>query len=59
VYGLHFIRVVEATPAYVPELDVIEAEVREDRLREIREELRAERMAALRDAYTVRIERLP
>jgi hypothetical protein len=59
VYGLHFIKVVERQPAEVPPLDVIGAEVRADRLREIREELREERMAALRDAYTVRIERAP
>jgi hypothetical protein len=57
VYGLHFIRVLETTPAVVPDLDAIEAEVRAHRLGEIREELRTERMAALRDAYDVRIER--
>jgi hypothetical protein len=33
--------------------------VRADRLREIREELRTERMEALRDAYSVRVERAP
>jgi len=59
VYGLHFVKVLEQQPAYVPSLDVIGAEVRGDRLREIREELSEERMAALRDAYRVRIERLP
>ena len=59
VYGLHFIKVVATEPAYVPSLDVIVAEVRADRLREVRDELRKERMDALRDAYTVHIERVP
>jgi len=59
VYGLHFVRVIDQDPAYVPSLDVIAAEVRADRLREIRDELRAERMDALRGAYTVHIERVP
>jgi parvulin-like peptidyl-prolyl isomerase len=59
VYGLHFVRVLSKRPAYVPSLDVIAAEVRADRLQEIREELREERMAALRDAYTVHLVRSP
>lgn len=59
VYGLHFVRVLEKEPAYVPPIDVIAAEVRADRLREIREEMRQERMAALRDAYTVVVVREP
>jgi len=59
VYGLHFIKVIDTEPAYVPALDVIGAEVRANRLREIREELREERMAALRQAYRVQIERSP
>jgi hypothetical protein len=59
VYGLHFVKVIDTEPAYVPPLDVIGAEVRADRLREIRKELREERMAALRDAYQVTIERAP
>jgi hypothetical protein len=59
VYGLHFVKVVAQEPAQVPALDVIAAEVRADRLREIREELRTERMEALRDAYSVRVERAP
>ena len=59
VYGLHFVKVIEVEPAHVPSLDVIGAEVRADRLREIREELREERMAALRKAYSIHIERLP
>ncbi len=59
VYGLHFVKVVAQEPAQVPALDVIAAEVRADRLREIREELRTERMDALRDAYSVRVERAP
>jgi hypothetical protein len=59
VYGLHFVRVIDKDPAYVPRLEVIAAEVRADRLREIRDELRKERMDALRDAYTVHIERVP
>jgi len=59
VYGLHFIKVIDTEPPYVPALDVIGAEVRADRLREIREELREERMAALREAYRVQIERSP
>ncbi len=59
VYGLHFIKVIDHTPAYVPSLDVISAEVRADLLSELRKELRAERMTALRDAYVVTIERLP
>jgi len=59
VYGLHFVRIIQQDPAYVPSLDVIAAEVRADRLREIRDELRVERMDALRGAYTVHIERVP
>jgi hypothetical protein len=59
VYGLHFIKVLEKEPARVPPLDAIVAEVRADLLREVRAELRKERMAALRDAYTVHIERMP
>lgn len=59
VYGLHFVKVVAQEPAQVPALGVIAAEVRADRLREIREELRTERMEALRDAYSVRVERAP
>jgi len=59
VYGLHFVRVIDIEPAYVPALDVIFAEVRADRLKEIREELRTERMDALRGAYNVHIERAP
>lgn len=59
VYGLHFVKIIDQRPAYVPSLDVIGPEVRADRLREIREELREERMGALRDAYRIRIERAP
>jgi len=59
VYGLHFVRVIDRDPAYLPELEVIFAEVRADRLREIRDELRIERMDALRGAYTVQVERTP
>jgi len=59
VYGLHFVRVIDRDPAYVPPLDIIAAEVRADRLREIRDELRTARMDALRGAYTVQIERVP
>jgi hypothetical protein len=59
VYGLHFIRVVSTEPRRVPPLEVISAEVRADRLRELRKELAKERMDALRDAYTVHVERLP
>jgi len=59
VYGLHFIKVISKEPARVPTLDTIGAEVRADLLREIRQELRSERMAALRAAYRVRIERTP
>jgi hypothetical protein len=59
VYGLHFIRVVERQPAYVPPLDVIGTEVRADMLGEIREALRKERMANLRDAYVVHLEEKP
>jgi hypothetical protein len=59
VYGLHFVRVVESEPPRIPPLESIGAEVRADRLREIREALRRERMAALRDAYTVHVERVP
>ena len=59
VYGLHFIRVLEKEPARVPPLKAIGAEVRADLLGEIRAELRKERMAALRDAYTVHIETVP
>ena len=59
VYGLHFIKVLEKEPARVPPLDAIRAEVRADLLREVRAELREERMAALRDAYTIHVERTP
>jgi hypothetical protein len=59
VYGLHFVRVIDRDPAYVPPLDVIVAEVRADRLREIRDELRKKRIDALRGAYTVHVERAP
>jgi len=59
VYGLHFVKVVDSEPSRVPPLEVIGAEVRADRLREIRDELRKERMAKLRDAYTVHVERAP
>ena len=57
VYGLHFIRVLEREPDYVPELKIIAPEVRADLLREIREQLRQQRMAELLDEYEV--ERLP
>jgi len=59
VYGLHFVRVMDKEPAYVPPLDDIAAEVRADRLREIRDELRKERMAALVAGYTVHVVREP
>ncbi|MGB8224266.1 MAG: peptidylprolyl isomerase [Polyangiales bacterium] len=59
VYGLHFVRVMGKEPAYVPPLDVIAAEVRADRLREIRDELRKDRMAALVAGYTVHVVREP
>jgi len=59
VYGLHFVRVTATEPAYVPSLDIIAAEVRADRVREIGDELRKERMDALVDAYTVHVEREP
>ncbi len=59
VYGLHFVKVIDQDAAYVPALDIIAAEVRADRLRELRAELRQERMDALRGAYTVHIERAP
>lgn len=59
VYGLHFIKVLENEAARVPPLDAIRAEVRADLLRELQDELRKERMAALLDAYTVQIERAP
>lgn len=59
VYGLHFVRVTNKEPAYVPSLDVIAAEVRADRLREIRDELRKERMDALLAAYTVNVVKEP
>lgn len=59
VYGLHFVKVIDTEPAYVPPLEIIGTEVRADRLRAIREELRKERMAALRKAYLVQIEKVP
>jgi hypothetical protein len=59
VYGLHFIKVVSTEPGRVPPLEVISAEVRADKLREIRKELEQERMAELREAYTVHVERAP
>ena len=59
VYGLHFVRVLEKEPSSVPALTIIEAEVRADRLSEIKQELSKERMEALRDAYVVHVERVP
>jgi hypothetical protein len=59
VYGLHFVKVIDHDAAYVPALEIIAMEVRADRLRELRAELRQERMDALRGAYTVHIERVP
>lgn len=59
VYGLHFVRVLEEQPARTPPLTVIGEEVRADLLRDIKQELREERMEALLDAYTVNIERVP
>jgi hypothetical protein len=53
------VKVIDQDAAYVPALDIIAAEVRADRLRELRAELRQERMDALRGAYTVHIERAP
>lgn len=58
VYGLHFIKVVGEEPAYVPPLRVISAEVRADKVREIRRELAETRMTDLRRAYTVHVEKL-
>ncbi|MFW2388190.1 MAG: hypothetical protein ACN4G0_07635 [Polyangiales bacterium] len=59
VYGLHFLKVIETEPPYVPLLDIIGAEVRADRLREIKDQLREERMTGLRAAYRVTVERAP
>lgn len=59
VYGLHFVRVLEKSPVSLPPLSAIEAEVRADKLAEMKEQLSAERMAALRDAYVVHVERVP
>lgn len=59
VYGLHFLRVVAKEPPYVPSLAAIGAEVRGDLLRETREQLRKERMTALRRAYHVDLQRVP
>ncbi len=59
VYGLHFIRVLEREPDYLPELGVIGPQVRADLLRELREELRTQRMDALLDEYEVEVERRP
>jgi hypothetical protein len=59
VYGLHFLRIVAKEPPYVPPLAVIGAEVRGDLLLEIRKQLRQERMAALRDAYIIDLQRVP
>jgi hypothetical protein len=58
VYGLHFVKVIDTEPAYVPPLDVIGAQVRADWLREVRKELRQERMTALREAYRIQIEKV-
>lgn len=59
VYGVHFVRVLESEPSSIPALTIIEAEVRADRLSEIKKELSAERMEALRKAYVVHVERVP
>jgi hypothetical protein len=59
VYGLHFIKVIESEPSYVPPLDVIGLEVQADLLRELRAQLREERMQELLEAYTVNVERVP
>jgi hypothetical protein len=59
VYGLHFINVREVAPTYIPSFDDVAPEVREDFLRRLKQELRERRMSELRDAYTVRVERVP
>ena len=59
VYGVHFVRVLEKEPSSVPALTIIGAEVRADLLSEIAQELREERMDALRNAYVVHVERTP
>jgi len=59
VYGAHFVRVEEKRPDTLPPLSLIEAEVRADLLSEIREAIGDERMAALRDAYVVEVQRVP
>lgn len=58
VYGLHFIRVVARTPAFIPPLNEIETEVRADLITDIGRGLAAERYDALREAYVVRLERI-
>jgi len=59
VYGVHFVNVREVVPSYVPELEELAPEVREDFLRGLRVELRERRMRELRDAYVVHLETVP
>lgn len=59
VYGVHFINVREVASSYLPSIDEIGPEVREDFLRGVRAELRERRMSELLESYTVRVERLP
>ncbi len=58
VYGVHFVNVREVAPSFVPPLRDITPEVREDFLRELRDELRERRMAELLDAYAVHVEKV-
>ena len=59
VFGFHFINVREVSPSYVPDLESIEPEVREDFLKTLRVDLEDRRMNELLDSYTIHVEYLP
>ncbi len=57
VYGRHLLRVNARIEARVPALETILDEVREDRMRELSNAIRRERLTALRDHYAIRVVR--
>ena len=58
VYGLHFLRVLARTPAFVPPLSEIETEVRADLISDVARGLASKRYDALRNAYVIHVERV-
>ncbi len=59
VYGLHLVRVISRGTGEPLPLQEIRNQVRADLIRDLREELGRERLAALRAAYDVRVEKVP